>query len=236
MEYQKIQTLFKRDENGMIIPTEYTLPEFEALDNCMWECTEKIDGTNIRIELEFSGGMCFTGFAGRTDNAQIPKHLERRLHELFDSTDWMSAFPSVAGTGGSVTLYGEGYGAKIQKGGGNYIRNGVDFILFDVKVGNWWLGLNDVHDVARKLGIRAVPFMGFMTLAEATDLVRMGFTSAIAENESFPAEGVVLKAPYGLLRRNGERLITKIKTKDFRDLERRGGHEAVETEGVPEGA
>lgn len=28
MEYQKIQTLFKRDDNGIIIPAEYTLEEF----------------------------------------------------------------------------------------------------------------------------------------------------------------------------------------------------------------
>ena len=28
MEYQKINTLFKRDERGIIIPEEFTLPEF----------------------------------------------------------------------------------------------------------------------------------------------------------------------------------------------------------------
>ena len=29
MEYQKINTLFKRDEKGIIIPEEFTLPEFD---------------------------------------------------------------------------------------------------------------------------------------------------------------------------------------------------------------
>ena len=52
MEYQKINTLFKRDANNIIIPTEYTLEEFEYLNNNIFECTEKIDGTNIRIELK----------------------------------------------------------------------------------------------------------------------------------------------------------------------------------------
>ena len=50
-EYQKIQTLFKRDEKNIIIPDQFTYPEFEVLKDLKWECTEKIDGTNIRIEL-----------------------------------------------------------------------------------------------------------------------------------------------------------------------------------------
>ena len=54
MEYQKINTLFKRDEKGIIIPEEFTLPEFGWLKNCKWEATEKIDGTNMRLELQFS--------------------------------------------------------------------------------------------------------------------------------------------------------------------------------------
>ena len=32
MEYPKINTLFKRDENNIIIPSEYTLSEFEYTD------------------------------------------------------------------------------------------------------------------------------------------------------------------------------------------------------------
>lgn len=34
-----------------------------------------------------------------------------------------------------VTIFGEGYGVKIQKGG-NYIPDDVNFILFDVRFGN----------------------------------------------------------------------------------------------------
>ena len=30
-EYQKIQTLFKRDERNIIIPDQFTYPEFEVL-------------------------------------------------------------------------------------------------------------------------------------------------------------------------------------------------------------
>ena len=218
MKYSKIQTLFKRDDKNIIIPDQFTYPEFEYLKDNKWECTEKIDGTNIRIELDFNvhdDGVreVNVNFKGRTDEATIPAHLYRRLKELFDNVNWLEIFDITSTT--SITLYGEGYGTKIQKGG-NYISSGVDFILFDVKVDKWWLQRDAVEDVANKLNIKIVPLIGYMTIPEAVEYVRKGFKSTIAENKDYDAEGLVLKTTTGLLRRNGERLITKIKTVDFR--------------------
>lgn len=217
-EYQKIQTLFLRDDKNIIIPDRFTYPEFEYLKDNKWECTEKIDGTNIRIELDFyvyDDGVreVNVNFKGRTDEANIPKHLYRRLEELFNNVNWLEIFDITSTT--SITLYGEGYGTKIQKGG-NYISSGVDFILFDVKVDKWWLQRDAVEDVANKLNIKIVPLIGYMTIPEAIEYVKKGFKSTIAENKDYDAEGLVLKTTTGLLRRNGERLITKIKTVDFR--------------------
>lgn len=217
-KYQKIQTLFLRDDKNIIIPDQFTYPEFEYLKDNKWECTEKIDGTNIRIELDFNvhdDGVreVNVNFKGRTDEATIPAHLYRRLKELFDNVNWLEIFDITSTT--SITLYGEGYGTKIQKGG-NYISSGVDFILFDVKVDKWWLQRDAVEDIANKLNIKIVPLIGYMTIPEAVEYVRRGFKSTIAENKDYDAEGLVLKTTTGLLRRNGERLITKIKTVDFR--------------------
>lgn len=217
-KYQKIQTLFLRDDKNIIIPDQFTYPEFEYLKDNKWECTEKIDGTNIRIELDFNvhdDGVreVNVNFKGRTDEATIPAHLYRRLEELFDNVNWLEIFDTTSTT--SITLYGEGYGTKIQKGG-NYISSGVDFILFDVKVDKWWLQRDAVEDVANKLNIKIVPLIGYMTIPEAIEYVKKGFKSTIAENKDYDAEGLVLKTTTGLLRRNGERLITKIKTVDFR--------------------
>lgn len=218
-EYQKIQTLFKRDERNIIIPDQFTYPEFEVLKDLKWECTEKIDGTNIRIELASSGNSedgIIMSFKGRTDKAIIPEHLLTKLNWLFDREHLMEALNITDETQNcNITLYGEGYGAKIQKGG-NYISNDVNFILFDVKIDKWWLDREAIKDIANKLGINAVPLMGYMTIPEAIEYVKKGFKSTIAENKDYDAEGLVLKAPCGLLKRDGERLITKIKTVDFR--------------------
>ena len=218
MEYQKINTLFLRDEKKVIIPSSFTCDEFEYLKDCKWECTEKIDGTNIRVYIsrEYDGEddwLYGVSFMGRTNNSTIPEHLNLKLQQIFYRVDWKTVFPSLM-PGDSVCLYGEGYGNKIQKGS-SYISNDVDFILFDVKYNNWWLGRKNCEDIANKCGIKIVPIVGYMTIPEAIDLVKKGFKSSISEDKNLIAEGLVLKTPQGLLSRDGKRIITKIKHNDF---------------------
>lgn len=218
MEYQKINTLFLRDEKKVIIPSSFTCDEFEYLKDCKWECTEKVDGTNIRVYIsrEYDGEddwLYGVSFMGRTNNSTIPEHLNLKLQQIFYRVDWKTVFPSLM-PGDSVCLYGEGYGNKIQKGS-SYISNDVDFILFDVKYNNWWLERKNCEDIANKCGIKIVPIVGYMTIPEAIDLVKKGFKSSISEDKNLIAEGLVLKTPQGLLSRDGKRIITKIKHNDF---------------------
>lgn len=218
MEYQKINTLFLRDEKKVIIPSSFTCDEFEYLKDCKWECTEKVDGTNIRVYIsrEYDGEddwLYGISFMGRTNDSTIPEHLNLKLQQIFYRVDWKTVFPSLM-PGDSVCLYGEGYGNKIQKGS-FYISNDVDFILFDVKYNNWWLERKNCEDIANKCGIKIVPIVGYMTIPEAIDLVKKGFKSSISEDKNLIAEGLVLKTPQGLLSRNGKRIITKIKHNDF---------------------
>jgi ATP-dependent RNA circularization protein (DNA/RNA ligase family) len=202
-EYHKIQTVFKRDERGKIIVGEYSLPEFQYLASNKWTFTEKVDGTNIRVIWQDRA----IRFGGKTDNAQMPTFLYDRLVQLFTPERMLTAFDCDA------CLYGEGFGAKIQKGGGNYIQNGVDFVLFDVRVGDWWLKREDVQEIATKLGITTVPLVGFGTLYEMVNKAEAGFNSMWGD---FKAEGIVARPCVELRARNGERIITKIKHKDFK--------------------
>ena len=111
-----------------------------------------------------------------------------------------------------VCLYGEGYGAKIQKGGGNY-RQDQSFVLFDVKIGDWWLQREDVEDVASRMGLDIVPILCSGTLTDMVILASSGFPSKWGD---FPAEGIVARPATELKTRSGHRIITKIKHKDFR--------------------
>jgi len=209
-EYHKIQTVFKRDmanKGKTLLEGQYSLPEFEYLAKNVWSFTEKVDGTNIRV---FPCGN-EVRFGGRTDNAQIPTRLLARLQERFPNVGvFRDAFPD-CGTDTPVCLYGEGYGAKIQKGGGNY-RPDQDFVLFDVRVGDWWLRRPDVEDVAKKIGLAVVPILGIDTLEECVELCRDGFLSMWGD---FQAEGIVARPDVELRTRSGHRIITKIKCRDF---------------------
>lgn len=204
-EYHKIQSIFKRDEKThKFIEGEWSLPEFEYLKDNAWIYTEKIDGTNIRIGWIPEVG---NNIGGRTDNAQIPTFLYQKLTELFTVDKLRVAFPKT-----EVLLCGEGYGAKIQKGGGNYIPDGVDFILFDVKIGDWWLKREDVEGIAQTLGVKTVPVLGEGTISGAVLEVKNGIPSTFG---TFPAEGMVLRPKVELKSRSGHRIITKLKGKDF---------------------
>ena len=221
-DYQKINTLFKRDSNNVIMPDEWADPMFEYLSNTKWEATEKVDGTNIRVIVTppaTDGAPVGVAFRGRTDAAQIPGHLLKRLEELFPVDKMTEQFnPAESPLKDTIVLYGEGYGEKIQSGG-RYTNGGADFILFDVRVGDWWLLRDKVEGIAAVLGIKVVPLVGYMTIPEAIEYVRRGFTSQIAADPTLPAEGLVLKTPMGLLDRTGHRIVAKVKTVDFRKLE-----------------
>lgn len=202
-EYPKINSIFKRDERGDFILGEWSKPEFEYLSLNKWVFTEKIDGTNIRVIWDAETQT--VKFGGKTDNAQIPVFLYDKLQEMFPVAKFLNI--------GSMCMYGEGYGRKIQKAGSSYIPDGVSFILFDVRIGFWWLRRDSIKEIAERMGINVVPVVGEGNIYDAISMVRHGYKSQIADCQ---AEGVVLRPRVDLLERSGQRIITKIKTKDFK--------------------
>lgn len=209
-EYHKINTVFKRDPDTKfktLLMGDYSEDAFGYLADNEWVFTEKVDGTNIRIIIHpvIAGGDIT--FGGKTTDAQIPSFLVNKLQERF--LPQRPAINEIFPDGGC--LYGEGYGAKIQNGGGNY-RGDQDFVLFDVRIGDWWLQRDAIDDIATKLSLAVVPIIGRGTLADMIAMARSGFHSKWG---SFVAEGIVARPAVELKTRNGSRIITKIKHKDF---------------------
>ena len=151
-------------------------------------------------------------FGGKTDDAHIPTFLLNVLQQKFT----VEAMKRIFNDATEVCLYGEGYGNKIQKDGNRYIALGTDFILFDVKVGNFWLSRENVEDVANKLQIDIVPIIGTGSLLEAMDFVKRGYTSTISHDKNHIAEGLIMKPKVDLFNRQGQRIIAKIKFRDFK--------------------
>lgn len=210
-EYHKIETLYVRDEktHRLIEPLVLKNRIYGCLKS--WQWTEKVDGTNIRVI--WKDGALAIG--GRSDNAQIHADLIRWLYAHITPGALASTFAESS----HVVLYGEGYGAGIQKGGGNYTAE-KKLILFDVQVVDgegrgWWLADENVRDIAAKLGLDVVPSFGDMSLEEATEMVRGGIRSRCATVIGTMAEGLIGRPVEALFDKKGHRLIVKLKTKDF---------------------
>ena len=208
-EYPKIEAIFNRDTEGTkkLIPGSYRSETVEALRDLTWIWTEKIDGTNIRINWD---GHKIT-FGGRTDNSQIPIELMNWLNDKFMNNETEELFEQKFGET-EVTLYGEGYGRKIQKGGGNYIPDGVSFILFDVLINDFWMPRDSIEDIAKTFAIDVVPVVGVGFIEEAVEYVMSKPNSKIGTAKM---EGVVCRPIVELFDRTGHRIIVKIKVCDF---------------------
>ena len=109
-EYHKIETLYERDEQTFRLKPELVLKNRTYSLIKTWNWTEKIDGTNIRCIWDHITGK--VTFGSKSDNAQIHADLVRYLYENIPVENVRGVFPDV-----SAVLYGEGYGAGIQKGG-----------------------------------------------------------------------------------------------------------------------
>ena len=162
-------------------------------------------------------------FAGRTNAAQMHPGVYECLEKLFRLNAVYAMFDKLFGKTldgrVEVCLYGEGYGAGIQKGG--CYRDDRGFVLFDIWVNGWWLQRKDVVDIAEQLNIDVVPVIGTGTLLEMAKMVRAGFNSQWGRFEGwgeFKAEGIVARPLVELCARNGQRIITKLKCKDFKEV------------------
>lgn len=208
-EYHKIETIFERDMQGTkkLIEGKYRNECVEYLKDNEWIWTEKVDGTNIRI---YWDGHKVT-FGGRTDNAHLPAPLVQRLTELFAGETNAQLFEQKFGEM-EVTLYGEGYGGKIQSG--SAYKKEQDFILFDVMVGNTFLQRENIEEIAKSFNLDTVPVIFNGNILAAVSYVRNKPLSKISEQEKI-SEGLIGVPKARLTDFRGNRVIVKIKVCDF---------------------
>lgn len=205
--YPKIPTVFRRDpatRYTTVCEGEWATPELEYLRFTDWRFTEKVDGLHLRIHWDAETQT--VQYAGRTDRSQIPAFLLSQLQRDFPVFRFHQAHLS------TCTLYSEGYGAKIQKDGEEYLPDRCGCILFDVWMHGMWLRWDEVHAMSDTLAMSVVPDIGHGTLWDGITLVREGVLSQLRRS---PAEGLVLRPMVDLTDRLGHRILTKIKGKDF---------------------
>lgn len=202
-EYHKIPSAYKLDAAAKKYTREFSSKELEYLSDCIWMWTEKIDGTNIRV--------CWdghkVGLRGRTDRAQMSKELLDLLNRLFGGPEMEIKFEEIFQDKPAM-LVGEAFGPGIQSGGGYGPE--LQFRLFDVKVGGFWLERPAQKDIAEKLNIRCVPLVGYGRIEFASEYLADQEKTTI-EGGTAPIEGLVGVPTVRLNKANGERIIVKIR-------------------------
>lgn len=218
--------MWKRDSNThVIIPGDYAREEFFSVNR--WTVTEKIDGTNIRVRYDYLEGGRLLEFKGRTDKALIPKALLVKLNQLFTIEKIEDIFANKL----HVVLFGEGYGHKIQKNGSKYIKDDVDFILFDIWADGMWYKQDVVSDIAIRLGIGFVPELVIMKNLWVNVILEDFFERWKVQggdprsiiSASAPMEGIVATSNPLMLFQDGTPIKWKLKYKDYDELERKHG-------------
>lgn len=233
-EYPHIDSVYKRDlslKAKPLIVGQFSTPEISYLQENNWLWSEKIDGTNIRIIITqeslpdpfFSDSMDAASsngvhiyIKGRTNKATIPlgliDYFENEFHNNNLSEKLVYFFLKDQSNLESQTiiLYGEGFGGKIQSG--HRYNETEQFALFDVRINHWWLNQTSVIEIANELGLPYAPIVGEGNLSQLSSFVKEGFVSLW---NGCQAEGIIARPIIPLLTRRGDRVITKLKTKDF---------------------
>jgi hypothetical protein len=193
-EYHKINSLYKRhkgdDPNvdkalkNKLIIGDYAQEEFGVINK--WIVEEKVDGTNIRIHYTVKDGVPSIVFGGRTSNAQIPAHLFNYLQTTFT----LEKLQHFEGENVDVVLYGEGIGPKIN--GNIYKLEECKFVLFDVRVGHFWLKREDVYAIAKALGVLKPVRIVEMNEQEIVEFCRNGTVKGVEDPYRVPQSKLFL--------------------------------------------
>ena len=209
--YHKIETIYNRDTTGTkkLIPSSWCNETVRFLADAPWEFTEKIDGVNVRIIWDGHN----VSFAGRTEKTTLDfPGLRDHLETQFGGTINEQIFEQMFGER-EVILFGEGYGGCIQAVGSQY-SDAISFILFDVMINGNYQSRKTVEEVAEAFACEVVPIVLIGTLQEGVDFVRRHPKSTIG---TAYMEGVVGRPAVELQDRCGNRVIVKIKYKDFKE-------------------
>ena len=231
IKYPKIESLYKRDDKFKFTK-ERRITDIDNVKNIV--ITEKIDGTNAQIVLsiDYNTLAVKVRFCSKEteilqkDVMFIANTCTKKLNIKKISEWYYNEFALDQQLGRvkenvvEVRLFGEVYGAGINKGG-TYSKE-KDFRLFDIQIGEHFVDYSTLIEIAEKLGIKTVPLIynglqeDLLEYENIKDYVCRLTTKIIDEGGTGGlVEGIVIRPEPLLLNRFGGRIIIKVKLNDF---------------------
>jgi hypothetical protein len=211
--YTKYSSPFKKDEKFM-----NTTELSQKLPKGRWIKTEKVDGTNIRIILDTQDENRERNFYIGSRKLILNQN-DKSSNQFFDCLNDINIFKLIEyfkDVKQTIIIYGEGYGAGVQKGG--IYSPKKNFRVFDIRIGNAYQDWEYIEKVCIDNQLNIVPVIGEceeLNYEECIKSLNEFQNTLINEGDGGKPEGVVYKFEPVLLNKYGERLIFKVKFKDF---------------------
>jgi hypothetical protein len=159
-----------------------------------------LEATGMKTVSYFSGGASHDSFVSLFDEAAI--------------------FAKFMATGAAEAIvYGEAYGGKCQGMSETYGKD-LKFIVFDVKIGEFWLSVPDMEKFAKGIGFEVVHYEKIPVDLAVFDAQRDADSIQAIRNgigQGKHREGVVLRPLIELTKNNGERIMVKHKRESFEE-------------------
>ena len=207
--FPKISAPFgrKTPKDRLVDPSIYAKPWVEHLRGVKFHASEKIDGTSVGIVWDGER----ISFVGHTVKSEFcPRYLDY-LKANFATAEFESVIEEIF-SDTPVTIYGEGISKDYNV---HYGFPEGNFIMYDVQnEGGTFYNREPVREIAAKLAL-ITPYEEMMTLDEAIEFVKSRPMSRLDPTKKM--EGLVLRAPVEMYTNTGERIICKVKVKDFVD-------------------
>lgn len=210
IKYPKIEALYKLGSDFKATQ-EYRNAYFKYLEDNEWLGFEKIDGTNLRLYWD-GYNLSFHGRTDKTDwhpdtlaylNSRFNKDFENKVEEIFKDKQ--------------VIIFGELVGPKIQNKHKDWDVYVFDIVVFDKNNQPQWLDfLTAVEDITKQLNLKTVPLLVKGGLGRLISYVKDNRKSTVCED--FELEGLVARPAVRLSDNQGNRIITKIKYEDIKNM------------------
>lgn len=215
-KYAKFSSPFKKDEKWL-----NTRELSQYLPDGRWIITEKIDGANIRIILTKPDeeGNRKIHIASRKLILNSEDKSSKQFMDCLKEVNLNKIKEYFKDVESTVVIYGEGYGAGVQKGG--IYSKEKNYRVFDIRIGEAYQDFEYVQKVCIDNQLNVVPIMCELTeitYEECLKVLKLFQETLIKEGDGGKPEGLVYKFEPVLLNKYKERLIFKVKHKDFNEL------------------
>ena len=167
---------------------------------------EKIHGTSAHVRYE-NGEITFFPGGEKYDN----------FVKIFDKAALLEKFQQYP-QDNKIVIFGEAYGGKQQRQSWRYGKD-LKFVAFDVRIGDYWLGVPSAERLVQNVGLEFVHYVKIPADMESMDKERDAPSMQAIRNgvgDNLPREGVVLR-PLVEMVHGHERIIAKHKRIEERE-------------------